>query len=200
MPKINERLRMLIVGKMQDCSSLRKVSRELNICKTSVRNIWNKFRDTGSIVDKIRSGRPPKCSVRDTILLSRNAKKEPFLSAHNLGVQSNLISTVSVRTLGRFLHKSSLSARVRARKPLLSKLQVKRRIQWSKAYSSFEATDWNQVIFRTNQGSAPSVVHGVMFGDREIVDTTTIIPARQLNMEAYHCWFGGQLEVITRES
>jgi len=56
MPKIDERLRMLIVGKMQDGSSLRKVSRELNICKTSVRNIWNKFRDTGSVVDKSRKG------------------------------------------------------------------------------------------------------------------------------------------------
>jgi len=39
MPKIDERLRMLIVGKMQDGNSLRKVSRELDICKTSVRNI-----------------------------------------------------------------------------------------------------------------------------------------------------------------
>ena len=42
---------MLIDGKMQDGSSLRKVLRELNICKTSVRNIWNTFRDTGSVVE-----------------------------------------------------------------------------------------------------------------------------------------------------
>jgi len=54
---------------------------------------------------------------------------------------------VSVRTLCRYLHKSGLSARVSARKPLLSKLQVKLRILWCKAYSSFEATNWNQVIF-----------------------------------------------------
>ena len=135
MPKIDERLRMLIVGKMKDGSSLRNVSTELNICKTIVRNIWNTFWDTGPDVD--------------TGLLSRNAINEPFLSAHNLGVQSNLISMVSVRTVRRYLHKSGLSARVSARKPLLSKLSclVKRRIQWCKAYSSFEATDWNQVSF-----------------------------------------------------
>ena len=29
-----------------------------------------------------------------------------------------------------------------------------------------------------------------MFVDLEIADTTAIIPARQLNMEAYHCRFG----------
>jgi len=74
MPKIDERLRMLIVGKMYDGSSLIKASRELNICKTSVRNIWNEFRDPGSVVDKSRNGRPPKCSEIDTRLLSRNAK------------------------------------------------------------------------------------------------------------------------------
>ena len=55
-------------------------------------------------------------------------------------------------------------------------------------------------IFRTNQGSALSVVHGVMFVDREIADTTAIIPARQLNIDAYHCWFWGQLEVMAKES
>ena len=89
---------MLIVETMKDVSSLRKVSSELNICKISVRNIWNKFLNTVSAVDKSRSGRPPKCSERDT-----NAKTEPFLSAHNLGVQSNLISMVSVRTMSRYL-------------------------------------------------------------------------------------------------
>ena len=82
MPKKDKKLRILIVGKMRDGSSLRKVLSELNISKTSVRNIWNKFRHMGSVVDKSRSGRPPKCSERDTRLLSRNAKKEPFLSAH----------------------------------------------------------------------------------------------------------------------
>ena len=190
---------MLIVGKMQDGISLRKFSRELNICKTSVRNIWNKFRHTESVVDKSRSGRPPKCYEIDTRLLSRNAKKKPFLSTHNLGVQSNLISMVSVKTLRKYLHKSGLPARVSARKPLLSKLQVKRRIQWSKAYSSFEATDWNQVIFSDESRVCTFILHGVMFGDREITDTTAIIPTRQLNMEAYHCWFRGQLEVMAKE-
>ena len=70
---------MTVVGKMQDGSSLRKVSRELNICKTSVKNIWNKFRDTGSVVDKSRSGRAPQRSKRDTRLLSQNAKKRTIL-------------------------------------------------------------------------------------------------------------------------
>jgi len=37
-----------------------------------------------------------------------------------------------------------------------------------------------------------------MFGDREIADTTAI-KYRQLNIEAYPCWFGGQLEVMAKE-
>jgi len=39
-----------------------------------------------------------------------------------------------------------------------------------------------------------------MFGDLEIAGTTAIIPERQLNMETYHCWFGGELEVMAKES
>ena len=98
MPKIDGRLRLLIIDKIQDGDSFRNVSRELKICKTSVRNIWHKFLDTGSVIDRVRSGRLAKFSERDKRILCRQAKNEPFLSAQNIGVQSNLFSNVSVRT------------------------------------------------------------------------------------------------------
>jgi len=178
---------------MQDGSNLRKVPRELNICKTSVRNIRNKFWDTGSVVDKSRSGRPPKCSERDTRLLSLNATKEPFLSAHNLGVQSNLISMVSVRYLAG-LPKWVQENRSCQNYKSSGEFNGARHIRPSKLLIGI------RLFFWINQGSAISVVHGVMFGDREIADTTAIIPARQLNVDAYHCWFGRQLEVMAKES
>jgi len=34
-----------------------------------------------------------------------------------------------------------------ARKPLLSQVQVKRRIKWCKAYLAYGPADWNEVIF-----------------------------------------------------
>jgi len=87
MPKIHERLRMLIVCKIQDGANQRKVSRDLNICKTSERNIWNKFLNTGSVFDKSRSGGPAECSERERRLLCQYAKKQ-FMSAIKFNFQS----------------------------------------------------------------------------------------------------------------
>ena len=47
----------------------------------------------------------------------------------------------------RTIQKYLLFCRVSARKPHLSKSQVKRKIHWCKTYLSFTHADWNQVIF-----------------------------------------------------
>jgi len=54
-------------------------------------------------------------------------------------------SSNNLRT--RYLRESGLFGRVSARKQLLSKSQVKQRIQWCNAYLSFTAVDWIQLIF-----------------------------------------------------
>jgi len=54
---------------------------------------------------------------------------------------------VSVITVRRYLRKSGLFGQVSARKPLLSKCQAKRILQWCKAYLSYTAVDWERIIF-----------------------------------------------------
>ena len=80
---IGERLRNLIIERIQDGATQKQVSRELKICQSSVRKVWIKFLDTGSVLDKKRSGRHKKCSEKYRRLLCRQAKKEPILSAQD---------------------------------------------------------------------------------------------------------------------
>ena len=65
MAKIEERLRKLVIAKIQDGSSQRQVSKDLGICRSSIQNIWLKFANNGSIADRPRSGRPMKSTERD---------------------------------------------------------------------------------------------------------------------------------------
>ena len=106
MVKIEERMRLLIISKIQDGDNQRKVSSDFNACVSTVRKIWNKFQATSSIIDKNRTGRPKKISVRDQRQLHRQAQKQPCTSAHELGIQSNLLSRVCKRTIRRYLHNS----------------------------------------------------------------------------------------------
>jgi len=58
MVKIEERLRKLVIAKIQDGASERQVSKDLGICRSSKQNIWLKFANTVSIADRPRSGLP----------------------------------------------------------------------------------------------------------------------------------------------
>ena len=70
MVKIEERMRLLIISKIQDGDSQRKVSRDLNVCVSTVRKIWNKFQVTSSINDKNRTIRPKnvRLGIRDNCI------------------------------------------------------------------------------------------------------------------------------------
>jgi len=81
-------MRLLIISKIQDGDSQRKVSRDLNVYVSTVRKIWNKFQATSSINDKNRTGIPKKCSIRYQRQLHRQAQKQPFASSRELGLQS----------------------------------------------------------------------------------------------------------------
>jgi len=49
---IGEKLRNFIIERIQDGLTHRQVSRDLKISQSSVRKVWIKFLDTGSVLDK----------------------------------------------------------------------------------------------------------------------------------------------------
>ena len=79
MPRISEHVCHAFIVKMQDQPNLKKVARNLKLCRTTMQKIWKKILETGSIADKRKSGRPPLLSVRGQRNSCNTAKKFPFL-------------------------------------------------------------------------------------------------------------------------
>lgn len=147
MVKITDQIRWLIVDRMQNGLSQSDVSKQLEIGQTTVRKIWLKFVDTGSIDNRPRSGRPMKTTIRERRSLCRLSKKDPFKTSNQLHQDSNLTQTISARTVRRVLNKSNLFGRCAAKKPLLNKVQIKKRLSYAKAYKLFSKEQWGAVIF-----------------------------------------------------
>jgi len=147
MVKISEDLRKLVVRKMLDGQTQVNVAKDLNIGRTTVRYIFQKYMKTGKIVDAKRNGRPLKTTERERRLLCRTSKMNPFWTAREVWNASRSMPNVSLTTVKRYLRQNNLLGRVAARKPLLNALQIKRRIKWCKAYLAFGAPQWNKVIF-----------------------------------------------------
>ena len=120
------------------------ISNDLNIGHSTVHYIWNKFLKTETVHDLPKSGRPHKCTVRERRLTLRTSKKQPFLTAHEVGLTCDMVNTVFVDTIKRYLRNTGLLA---SRKPFLSSQHIKNRKAWCVAYLKMNPEEWKSFIF-----------------------------------------------------
>ena len=84
-----------------------------------------------------------KPSERERRILSRISKKNLFWTAREVWNEAQIITDVSLCSVKPYLRMKNLHAK----KPLLNKKQVRKRINWCKAYSTFSSIDQSKVIF-----------------------------------------------------
>ena len=125
MVKINEAIRNLVILKRSQGVSFRMIAKDLNIGHSTVKYIWNKFLKTETVHDLPKSGKPHKCTVRESRLICRTSKKQLFLTAHEVALTCDMVNTVSVDTVKRYLRNAGLFWRMESRKPFLSSQHIK---------------------------------------------------------------------------
>ena len=132
MARISEEIREHIVVQMINGKGQREVARELNISQPTVTKIWKRFLDTESTNDKAKSGRPMKSTERKKRFICRLSITKPFSGARQIYAEVGLSSTLSLSTVKRYLRKEKLMRRVSTKKPLLTAVNIKKRITWCK--------------------------------------------------------------------
>lgn len=98
----------------------KKLSQRCKLSVSTVRNIVWKWKTTGTVLVKARSGRPSKISERQRRRMVRTVKNSPQTTSKNL--QHHLAAdgvTVHHSTIQRTLHKEKLYGRVMRKKPFL---------------------------------------------------------------------------------
>ena len=124
-----------------------EVSRMLNIGQTTVRKIWLKYTESGIVDDMKKTGRPKIFTERETRLLLRTSKRFPFMTAQEVFNESFIMKNASIRSVRTYLRSGGLIGRKAAKKTMLSKANIKKRLLWCKAYSSLSMNDWKHIIF-----------------------------------------------------
>ena len=69
MTRIRDHVRHAVICKMQEHMNIKKVAKDLHLCRSTMRNIWKKFLETGSISDKKKSSRQPLYNVWKIIII-----------------------------------------------------------------------------------------------------------------------------------
>ena len=82
-------IKKLFVDLYKNCHKLRKISKLLSVSYMTISNIVKKYRNTGSVENKKRSGRPKLVSHRDYRKLERLVKANRRDSLSNITSKFN---------------------------------------------------------------------------------------------------------------
>jgi len=120
-------------------------------CKSHVTilNLKKKYEETSKVEDKQRSGRPRKLNERNERTIIRRLMTNECSNAVQLkkSLQINDEINVSSNTVRRALKRNGLSARVKRKKPLLSKKHRENRLKFAKRFKDWTVSDWNRVVW-----------------------------------------------------
>ncbi|CAK9829579.1 Transposable element Tcb1 transposase, partial [Anthophora retusa] len=133
-------LRKVAVKLSEEGRSSREISALLAISKTTVNNILNKFKTTGSVTNRSRSDRPRKTTARVDKQIRRKSVVDVELHDENL-------ADVSRTKVSRRLRDVGLFGRVSVKKPLISTKNQRARLQFAKNYQHWTVQYWKKVLF-----------------------------------------------------
>jgi transposase len=136
-------IRNRIVGGHIAGVSTKNLAKTYRLPKKTVSNIVRKWKETGNVDVKAKSGRPRKTSPR----MDRHKKLASLQSRFSTlrMIEKSLNIGVCPRTVARRLDEAGLYARFARKKPLLSDKNVALRYQYAKDY--FGKNDWSNVLF-----------------------------------------------------
>lgn len=116
---------------------------------STVKGIIYRYGKDARVANNPRSGRPKKLSATEERFVVRQIRKDPFLSAPKLAARvANMKGEpVSSDTIRKTLRHQGFHGRVARKKPFISKLNFKKRLQYAKDNVAHPADYWNRVIF-----------------------------------------------------
>jgi transposase len=147
----------------------------IKVSASCVRRTVLKYQETGSILDKSRSGRPKKTSSTDDRKIFIMARKDPMKSTKQIAKEINLCleKPISRHTVSRRLIARNLFSYVAARKPFLRPLDKIRRVNFCRRL--LEMTDQQ--------------IRSVIWSDESnftIMNRKNKVVVRRLANEKYH--------------
>lgn len=142
-------IKRLIIKLRDEGKSLRQIGKIVDKPHSSIQRVIQNFLDTGSLSARPRCGRPKKLSVREERKIIRKIKVNPKLSASNIAADLNATCNKRIcpETVRNVLRTAGYHGRIARRKPYISKINRKKRIEFAKSHLNKSPEFWNKIIW-----------------------------------------------------
>lgn len=141
--------RKIILKLSEEGNSYSTIARIVNRSRFTVRNIIKRFSDEKNVENLPRSGRPQKLTDRDKRKVTKIVKKYPKVTSTEIAAQMKSENKVEVHpiTIRRVLKSAGYNSRVARRKPLISKINQKNRLEFAEMYVHKNLEFWDRILF-----------------------------------------------------
>ncbi|KAK3567028.1 hypothetical protein QTP86_008979 [Hemibagrus guttatus] len=142
-------LRQKIVEQYQKGVSQRKIAKSLKLSSSTVHNIIQRFRESGTISVRKGQGRKTILDARDLWALRRHCitYRNATVMEITTWAQEYFQKTLSVNTIHRAIHRSRLKLYRSKKKPYLNMIQKRRHFLWAKAHLKWTVAKWKTVLW-----------------------------------------------------
>lgn len=112
----------------------------------TVKSIISRFENEGDCHRGQSSGRKRKTNERTNRHILREVQKNPFTTANEIKVNVQL-DEISDRTICRRIHEHGIQSYWAARKPYISEVNRRRRLQWAHDHIDWTVEDWEKILW-----------------------------------------------------
>ena len=152
MVKLSDQDRARVVGYVQSGRTELYVAGLFHVHPNTIGNLMRRWRQTGEVKDRPRSGRPRTTSAAEDrqiglMALRRRATPAPEIRVNIRARRRNGQQGLSVQTVRNRLREQGLRSRKPAMKTVLSPNHRRLRLQWSRRHVRWTHAQWSDILF-----------------------------------------------------
>lgn len=149
MPRLSNTEKAVAIGQLQAGVPQNQIAARFGVSPSTISKWKAKFRETGDVKDRPRSGRPKKTTLQEDRFITLAVLRNRRLSARNLQARfaGRYGRRLCVQTIRNRLHAANMRARKAARKPAMTALHRQTRLRWCRQHRPWNLNMWRNVMF-----------------------------------------------------
>lgn len=134
---------------LQEGESQRAVARRLGVSRRAIRNVWERYQETGSVARRPGTGRVRATTAQEDRYIRLTARRERTITARHLQnrLRQSTGTRVSDQTIRNRLHEDGQRSRARVIQLKLTRAHRAARLRFAREHADWTMDNWRNVLF-----------------------------------------------------